>query len=81
MALDRRAAIKKLRSLVFTPKSTVDKFRTKIEEQFYTPFLPNRVELTTDTYNGVPCDILTPDRKSTRRNSSHIQKTRTPSSA
>jgi acetyl esterase/lipase len=67
MKVDRKAAIKKLRTLVITPKSEVEPFRSKIEETFDTVFLPNHVERSEHDYGGVKCDILVPEVYSSRR--------------
>lgn len=72
MALERRAAIKRLRNLVFTPKSNINTFRNKIEQEFSTDFLPNRVELTEKEFNGITCDILTPEVNSSNRTMIYI---------
>ena len=61
MANNRRAAIKRLKNLVFTPKSEIEQFRENIEKEFSSVFLPNRVEHTEKTINGVVCDVLTPE--------------------
>ena len=61
MANNRKAAIKRLKNLVFTPKSEIGKFRENIEKEFSSVFLPNRVEHTEETINGVVCDVLTPE--------------------
>ena len=61
MANNRRAAIKRLKNLVFTPKSEIEQFRANIEKEFSSVFLPNRVEHTEETINGVVCDVLTPE--------------------
>ncbi len=61
MANNRRAALKRLKKLVFTPKSEIEQFRANIENEFSSVFLPNRVEHTEKTYNGVVCDVLTPE--------------------
>ena len=61
MANNRKAAIKRLKNLVFTPKSEIEKFRENIEKEFSSVFLPNRVEHTEETINGVVCDVLTPE--------------------
>jgi epsilon-lactone hydrolase len=57
---DRQAAIKKLRLLVFSPKTEIGPFREKIEEAFRTVFLPNNVDCTEHRYGGIPCDVLVP---------------------
>ena len=44
--VDRRSAIKKLKSLIFTQKSEPIPFREKIEKDYSTIFLPNGVELS-----------------------------------
>lgn len=61
MKVDRKAAVKKLRTLVITPKSEIEPFRNKIEETFSTVFLPNHVERTEHEYGGVKCDLLVPE--------------------
>ena len=50
---NRKLAIKKLKLLVYNSKSDVNVFRSKIEETFYTPFLPNHVECSEHIYGGV----------------------------
>ncbi len=59
--VNRKAAVKKLKSLVLTPKSEVESFRTKIEKNFDSVFLPNKVENTERTFGDVKCDYLTPE--------------------
>jgi acetyl esterase/lipase len=61
MANNRRAALKRLKKLVFTPKSEIEQFRANIEKEFSSVFLPNRVGHTEVTINGVVCDVLTPE--------------------
>lgn len=61
MANGRKAAVKKLRNLFFYLKSTVKDFRSKMEDTFSSPFLPNNVELTERSIGGVPCDVLSPE--------------------
>jgi len=60
MVNDRRAAIKKLKKLVFAPKAEIETFRQKIEDEFTEVFLPNRVELEEKMIGGIPCAILSP---------------------
>lgn len=67
MKIDRKAAIKKLKTLVITQKSEIDSFRSKIEEAFDTVFLPNHVERNEHEYGGVKCDVLYPEVYSSRR--------------
>lgn len=67
MKLDRKAAIKKVKALVFTPKSEVAPFRAKIEKTFSSVFLPNHVECVEHNYGGVHCDVLHPVVYSSRR--------------
>lgn len=64
---NRRAAIKKLRTLVFTPKSDVASFREKIEQGFSCIKLSNHVEKSEHIYGGVACDVLSPEIYSTKR--------------
>ena len=64
---DRRAALKRLKLLVYAPKLNVDSFRSKIEETFACPVLPNHVDCTDYNYGGVSCDVLSPEIYSSRR--------------
>lgn len=59
--VDRKAAVKKLRSLVLFPKNGIEAFRSKLEKNFDVVFLPNRVENTEKVYAGVKCDCLIPE--------------------
>lgn len=59
--VDRKAAVKKLRSLVLYPKSGIEAFRSKLEKNFDTVFLPNRVENLEKIYGNVKCDYLVPE--------------------
>lgn len=61
MTENRRAAIKKLRNLVITPKEDVDTYRARLDDMLGTVFIPNHVEKTEHTYGGVPCEILSPE--------------------
>ncbi len=63
----RKTAVKKLRLLAYNSKCDIHVFRTKIEEAFYAPFLPNHVENNEHTYGGVQCDVLVPEIHSSRR--------------
>lgn len=58
---DRKAAIKKLKLLTYGPKSNVDSFRAKLDENFKTIFLPNGVERISYKYGNVDCDVLAPE--------------------
>lgn len=64
---NRKAAIKRLKTLVFTPKSEVTSYRAMIEKTFCTPFLPNKVERTKRNFGGIPCDLLAPEIYSSKR--------------
>jgi acetyl esterase/lipase len=61
MKSNRKEAIKKIKSLVFTPKDEVESFRKKMDSNFSTIFLPNKVERKERNYNGVQCDLLIPE--------------------
>jgi len=67
MKVDRKAAVRKVRALVISPKSEIEPFRSKIEETFSTVFLPNHVERSEHDYGGIKCDVLTPEVYSSRR--------------
>ena len=58
---DRRSAIKKLKFLTFGTKSTVDSFRSKLDDRFKTDFNPNGVENSEYKYGNVTCDVLAPE--------------------
>lgn len=62
-----KKGIKKLKILVFNSKSDVANFRSKIEDAFYSPFLPNHVECTEKNYGSIKCDVLSPEIYSSRR--------------
>ena len=64
---DRKGAVNKLKCLVYTSKSETASFREKIENTFYTPILPNRVERNESVYGGVTCDVLSPEIYSSNR--------------
>lgn len=64
---DRKGALKKLKLLAYNSKSNVETFRTKINNAFFTPFLPNGVERTEHKYGNVECDILSPEIFSSNR--------------
>lgn len=64
---NRKAAVKKLKLLAFNSKSDINNFRAKIEEAFYVPFLPNKVECSEHTYGGIKCDVLAPELYSSKR--------------
>ena len=50
-----------LKQLVFFPKSETESFRTRIEDTFSVPILPNRVDRNERSYDGVVCDLLLPE--------------------
>ncbi len=60
-----KQAIKKLKALVASPSSDIDKFRDDIEEIFASPLLPNKVEIDHAVINDIECDILVPEVSST----------------
>ena len=64
---DRRAALKRLKLLVYAPKLNVDSFRSRMEEGFACPVLPNHVDCADYNYGGVSCDVLSPEIYSSRR--------------
>lgn len=65
--LKKRAALKKLRNLVFTQRTDLPVFRSKIEKEFSVAILPNHVECRLSTVRGVPSDMLIPQVSSNRR--------------
>lgn len=64
---NRRGAIKRLKLLTFNSKSTVENFRSKMEKEFKTVFLPNKVECAEYKYGNVVCDVLSPEIYSSKR--------------
>lgn len=64
---DRKSAIKKLRTLVYSPKQQVEDFRANIDKKFSRAILPNRVECSEQNYGNVQCDVLVPEIYSLRR--------------
>ncbi|MBQ0167725.1 MAG: alpha/beta hydrolase fold domain-containing protein [Treponema sp.] len=67
MTNDRRSAVKKLKTLVYTPKSETESFRRRIEDSFTNVFLPNHVEKTEIDAEGIVSDMLTPQVYATDR--------------
>lgn len=64
---NRQGAIKKLKTLLFTPKSELESFRQKIDETFSSVYLPNGVELKEKNYGGIKCDVLSPELYASNR--------------
>ena len=58
---DRKAAIKKLKTLVYSTKQELEDFRKTLDKTFYTPILPNGVECIEHKHANIPCDLLMPD--------------------
>ena len=57
---DRRAAVKKLKTLVLSPKIEINEYRKAIEKEFSCEMLPAGVECTEQDAGGVKYDLLTP---------------------
>ncbi len=64
---DRKAALKKLRTLVYSTKQDVEIYRKNLEDVFYAPILPNHVECYERIYSGISCDLLMPVVYSSKR--------------
>lgn len=64
---NRKAAIKKIKALVYNQKLNINAYRQKINEVFYTPILPNKVEFQDKKYGGISCDVLSPEIYSSKR--------------
>lgn len=64
---DRKSAIKKIRTLVFSPKMETIPFRNQIEKTFKTIIIPNNVERDSVVLGGVQCDFLVPEIYSQER--------------
>lgn len=65
--VDRKAAVKKIRTLVLSQKSEIESFRAKLEKRFASDFIPNHVERDEKKIGGVQCDILVPEAFASRR--------------
>ena len=61
MSNDKRAAIKKLKSLYLSPKIDINDFRLRLDESFSSVFLPNNVELEEKSFGNVKCDVIVPE--------------------
>lgn len=64
---DRHGAVKLLKSLTYSPKVTLETFRSKMEADFKSVFLPNKVEYSEYKYGNIACDILVPEIYSSNR--------------
>lgn len=64
---DRKAAVKKLRTLVYSPKQQIEDFRKNIDKKFSRSLLPNHVEWSEQAYANVQCDVLIPELYSLHR--------------
>ncbi len=67
MKVDRKAAVKKLKKLVYSSKKELPEFRKEMEEEFDTVFLPNRVECQEKALGGISCDVLFPELYASRK--------------
>ena len=52
MQNNRRGAVKRLRLLTYSLKTNVDTFSSKMDREFETMFLPNKVELSEYKYGN-----------------------------
>lgn len=59
--IDRKAAVKKLKKLVLTPKSKPEVFKSRLEDAFRSDFVPNHVEVIEKDIGGVKCNVLVPE--------------------
>ncbi|NLM00469.1 MAG: alpha/beta hydrolase [Treponema sp.] len=64
---DRRSAVKKIKQLIYTPKSDTLKFRKIIEDTFSIVDIPNNVERIITEIADVSCEKLIPDVCSKKR--------------
>ncbi len=65
--MDKRKAIKKLRSLVLSPKLEPESFKCKIEQVFASSHLPARVDCREKNFGGVSCDVISPEVMASNR--------------
>lgn len=64
---DRKSAIKKLRTLVYSSKQQVEDFRKSVDKKFSKVILPNHVECSELEYANIQCDVLAPEIYSLHR--------------
>jgi acetyl esterase/lipase len=69
---DKKKAIKKIKTMIFSEKQMVDDFRKKIEAVFASPILPNKVECKQEIIGGITCDVLLPEVYSKNRSMLYI---------
>ncbi len=67
MNRDRKAAIKKLKTLVYSTRQDLDVFRKNIDRTFYSAVIPNNVECIEHKYSNISCDVLMPEVYSTEK--------------
>lgn len=63
----KRKAIKKLKSLVLSPKMEVEPFNEKLEQLLTSPRTPAGVDCREKTFGGVVCDVLSPEVMASNR--------------
>lgn len=64
---DRKSAIKKLKTLVYSSKQQVEDFRKNVDKKFIKAILPNHVECSEQEYANIQCDVLAPEIYSLHR--------------
>lgn len=64
---DRRRAIKKLRTLVLSPKLEPEAIKERVEQEFSSPYLPARVDCREKSFGGITCDVLSPEVMASNR--------------
>lgn len=64
---DRKAALKKIKTLSYSQKVDTESFRKKIEETFSIDYIPGKVEITEKEFGGVSCSIICPELFSANR--------------
>ncbi|MGP1587709.1 MAG: alpha/beta hydrolase fold domain-containing protein [Treponemataceae bacterium] len=65
--VDRKSAIKKLKTLIFTQKSEPFSFRSQLEKAFKSTFIPNGVAIKEIEIGRMACDYLQPEVSSLGR--------------
>ena len=64
---ERQSAVRLLKTMLLTSKTDVKVYRENIDNAFYAPFLPNKVEPSERDYSGVACDVLCPEVYASRK--------------
>lgn len=65
--VDKRRAIKKLKTLILSPKLEPESFKNKIEQTFVAHHLPAHVDCREKNFDGILCDVISPEVMASKR--------------